>query len=239
MPTSDEVFSVYRDLADYHERQGLGQLRDRFLVLAAASAQATGRGDEAERLRQRLLRGNPHHLLRSFTSMAQAIVAPEVQTYVEDLSLEYPLHAAQDLLNSVRAHSPPPRPTTGNLPPTAPIIDLDEPAESLKVYRHRDDAEFSATPGPSRSDLPARKSSFPVPKRSTLLHTPSPARPATVTVGRTSGPGLVPAARQCTQKAADELDDLGGQWVGVLLFVLVLVGALYIGATTLIYPILR
>src|SRR5438128_2135589 len=144
MPTSDDMLAVYRDLADYHERQGLDQLRDRFLVLAAASAQTVGYIDEAERLRQRLLRGNPHHLLRSFTSMAQAMAAPEVQTYVEELRLEYPLHAARDLLNSVRGHTSPPRQSTKALPPTAPVIDLDAPAESLKVYRAADDAPVPA-----------------------------------------------------------------------------------------------
>jgi len=80
MSTSDDVLRVYRDLADYHERQGLDELRDRFLVLAAAAAQSAGHAAEAERLRQRLLTSNASHLIGPYPSMAQAMNAPEVQT---------------------------------------------------------------------------------------------------------------------------------------------------------------
>src|SRR5205807_405899 len=131
MFTSDDILHLYRDLADYHERQGLDQLRDRFLVLAAAAAQTTGQGDEAERLRQRLLKGNADHMLRGFTSMAQALRAPDVQTYLEDLRQEYPPRAAEDLLASVRRPALPARRKAARvLPPTAPVIDLDGPAET-------------------------------------------------------------------------------------------------------------
>src|SRR5262249_7721987 len=123
MLTSHDMLMVYRDLAEYHERQGLDQLRDRFLVLAAAAAQTSGQSEEAERLRQRLLKGKPTHFLRPFTSMAQALQAPEVQTYVEDLRQEYPPRAAEDLLASVRGPAQPARRnSTRALPPTAPVI---------------------------------------------------------------------------------------------------------------------
>ena len=142
MFTSDETLLLYRDLADYHERQGLDQLRDRFLVLAASAAQTAGQSDEAERLRQRLLKNHAHHMLRPFASMAHALHAPEVQTYVEDLRQEYPPRAAEHLLASLQG---PARLTrrqpTRILPPTAPVIDLDGPAETLKVYRNQDESE--------------------------------------------------------------------------------------------------
>ena len=48
-PPADE------ELADWDERQGLDQLRDRFLVLAADAALSGGNAVEAERLRGRLL----------------------------------------------------------------------------------------------------------------------------------------------------------------------------------------
>lgn len=96
---------VYKELADWYERQGQPSMRDRFLVLAADAALTAGLAEEAERLRQRLLQTNPHHLLKPYTSFAQAIRAPDVQTYVRNLRLNYHLGTAENLLRSLRAES--------------------------------------------------------------------------------------------------------------------------------------
>lgn len=93
---------VYKDLADCYERQGQPSMRDRFLVLAADAALACGLPEEAERLRNRLLQVNPHHLLKPFTSFAQAMISPDVENYVRDLRLNYPLETAESLLRALR-----------------------------------------------------------------------------------------------------------------------------------------
>jgi hypothetical protein len=237
MPASDAMFLIYRDLADYHERQGLDQLRDRFLVLAAASAQSAGQSDEAERLRQRLLRNGDHHLLRPFTSMAQAMCALDVQAYVEELRLEYPVHAAEDLLASVRGPAQPAkRGSTRALPPTAPVIDLDRPADPFKVYPARDEADVPILP--EWDQRPRRKTSFPSPKPSRLLPAAASARPATVVVKR---PTVLQSSPQIARRMAvesDDVDESAGRWLGPCLSVLVLAAALYLAGLTLLQPFL-
>ena len=54
MKSTREMF--VHELADCYDNQGLPQLRDRFLVLAADAAQTAGQPEEAERL---------HHALES------------------------------------------------------------------------------------------------------------------------------------------------------------------------------
>jgi hypothetical protein len=103
MAVQDEVLQVYRDLANWYERHDQPQMRDRFLVLAADAAKSAGHDQEAERQRQRLLALNPQHLLRPYNSMAQALQAPDVQIYIRDLRLNYPLETARELLNNIRA----------------------------------------------------------------------------------------------------------------------------------------
>jgi hypothetical protein len=245
MFTNDETLNVYRDLADYHERQGLDQLRDRFLVLAAVAAQTAGQADEAEQLRQRLLKTNTFHMLRSYASMAHALQSPDVQSYVEDLHQEYPLHAAEHLLAEVRGpvmpvpqapKAVPPRRPARALPPTAPLIDLDTPAEKLKVFHGLDDVVVPTLP--AWDDQPRRKTSFPSARPSKLLSAAPSSRPATIPVKRSTV--VEPAApRPQPITRTDELEEIGGgRWVGLVLFGVVLSAALYLLGATLL-PFLR
>jgi hypothetical protein len=136
---------VYKELAELYGRRGQAPMRDRFLVLAADAAQDAGQAEEAERLRQRLLQANPHHLLKPYDSFGQALEAPDVQVYVQDLRANYPPRVAEELLHTLRAEAGTPQP----LPPTAPVIDLETDstlplaanAEPLRVYPLRDEAD--------------------------------------------------------------------------------------------------
>jgi hypothetical protein len=76
-------------------------MRDRFLVLAADALFAAGNKDEAERLRARLLAGNPHHLLRPYDSLAQALAAADVRNYIDGLKRHYPREKAGQLLEGL------------------------------------------------------------------------------------------------------------------------------------------
>jgi hypothetical protein len=221
---------VYRDLADWHARQGLDELRDRFLVLAAAAAHSTGDTEEAERLCQQLLRGNPQHLLRGFASFTLALCASEVQTYVEDLRQEYPLHAAEDLHASVRSASVPrPEPTragTRTLPPTAPVIDLGKSMEPLKVFRDED----------NRAPAKPRKSSLPKARPSRILPASAASRPATVVV-KPYAPLPSQAMPPSPSVAPEpESDEEPGSWIVLGLFLIVLAAAVFLGVATLIQP---
>src|SRR5487761_779474 len=99
------ALQVYRELADWYERQGQPAMRDRFLILAAEAAFSTGKPDEAERLRQRLLQGNPHHMLKPFSSFAQALQSTNIQIYIHDLQVNYPPQTAEQLLQGLRGGS--------------------------------------------------------------------------------------------------------------------------------------
>src|SRR5687767_4359846 len=102
MDTLSESLTVYRELADHFEQVGQASMRDRFLMLAADAALQAGLRDEAERLRQRLLAGSRHHMLRPYNSFAEAASVPDVQTYLADMRANYPLSHAREILDSLR-----------------------------------------------------------------------------------------------------------------------------------------
>src|SRR5215472_15592699 len=114
------TLQVYKELADWYERQGQSAMRDRFLILAAEAAFSSGKTDEAERLRQRLLQGNPHHMLKPFSSFAQALQSTNVQIYIHDLQVNYPPETAEELLRNLRGSAEP----TASVPQTAPLIEV-------------------------------------------------------------------------------------------------------------------
>src|SRR5262249_9597661 len=115
--------------------------RDVFLVLAADAALAAGQRDQAERLRQRLLALNPHHLLKPFATLAQALQSPDIQEFVADLRRQCPPEAAAHKLEARRNGVPP----TGLAPAAKPA----EP--ELKVYRLQEAAEVPLVPAENHS----------------------------------------------------------------------------------------
>ena len=68
-------------------------------------------------LRQRLLAGNRHHMLRPYASFAEASRAADVQAYLDGLRANYPPEQARDLLNALRSGGEEPPPA---YPPTMP-----------------------------------------------------------------------------------------------------------------------
>src|SRR5262249_7244074 len=146
MEPSTDLADTYRKLAEWHHQHGHPQQRDRFLVLAAYTAHAVGRPEQADSLRVRLLRHNPHHLLKPYTSFAQALTAPDVESYVNDLRRSYPPNTATQLLASLPGKGSSDHGGTV-LPPTQPVLNLGdvpkgkereaEELDALKVYRVR------------------------------------------------------------------------------------------------------
>jgi hypothetical protein len=137
MSSQTNLLPVFKELADCYTRRGQAQMRDRFLVLAADAAQAAGQTDEAERLRLRLLQVNPHHLLKPYASFDQARAAPDVDTYIRNLRLNYPLEVAEGLLRALRASDDP---ATQRLQQTADLPArgyANEPTLSLEARDNR------------------------------------------------------------------------------------------------------
>src|SRR5207244_3539469 len=67
---------------------------------------AAGQTDEAERLRGRLLHHNPHHLLKPYSSFAEAMKTADVQNYVGALRRSHPYDKAETMLEELRRSGP-------------------------------------------------------------------------------------------------------------------------------------
>ncbi len=166
MDSAGERLTVYRELAEQYQRLGQSSQRDRFLMLAADAALEAGRDDEAERLRQHLLAGSRHHMLRPFASFAEASHSPDVETYLRDLRTNYPLEQAHVLLDSLRGGG---TQTPRAIPPTAPLLDINAPVALARqeglapVYSLRDE-DPAPPPRPRAQPVPRpRAAPAPVP----------------------------------------------------------------------------
>jgi hypothetical protein len=232
MATSDNLVVIYKELADAQERQGQPQLRDRFLVLAADAANTSGRPAEADLLLARLLRANPHHMMRPFASFREAMVSPDIQNYVAELRRTHPpdqAEAAFDALRASRPVHPPVRPTRA-IPPTLPTVDLDnDEPEPLKVYRVQEEAEPRRPSPPPRT--PPLAATRPAVAPSRLP--PRPPRPVLpVPDVETYQPDLPPPP-------IDSDEPAHGSWLSAILFALILAAALALAGWTILTPFLR
>jgi hypothetical protein len=221
MTTKARSLQVYEELATWYDRQGQAKLRDWFLVLAADTAQTLGQADQAERLRQRLLHVNPHHLLRPYQSFAEALQAPDVKGYVADLRRNYPPETAEQLLRSTAKKklivpAPPARVTKST-----------EDDRELKVFRGR---ELVEEPLPVAEEIPP----MPLPPPPAPIRMPEP-----VAWKKQPLPGAV---RPVIADPVDEEEEEGptglGFWVSSVLFVVTLVVGMVLLGYSLARPFL-
>jgi hypothetical protein len=258
------TLQVYKELADWYERQGQAAMRDRFLILAAEAAFSGGNPEEAERLRQRLLQGNPHHMLKPFSSFAQALQSTNIQIYIHDLQVNYPPQTAEGLLQDLRsgaASSPPPaeagvEETLGMVPQkTTPIIEIRDDAtlplgttiEPLKVYPLRDEPEPPAKPVHGNRPAPRKEPAPPAPPKPavkpTHLNRPAPRKPAPAPVFNPP-PRSQPALPRPAAPVADpalappETTAPAGAWLPLLLFGMIVTAGIVLAFYTLARPFL-
>lgn len=250
---------VYRELADWYEHHGEPPMRDRFLVLAADAALAEGQTGEAERLRQRLLQGNPHHLLKPYASFSQAILAPDVQTYIHDLRLNYPAAEAEELLRTLRQREEqPPDPDGPTMGPprtltddaTLPLGATVEPP--LKVYQVREepDATVRSIPPtttaaprrpPTRTEPPPPKANIPVTRSippTKLVSRGTAPLPRKAPAPRPAEVPRDPLFEPPPPPPANEPDPAGGAWLTFLLFGVVFTAGAVLAVYTLARPFL-
>jgi hypothetical protein len=245
------TLQVYKELAEWYERQGQAAMRDRFLILAAEAAFSAGKPEEAERLRQRLLQGNPHHMLKPFSSFAQALQSTNIQIYIHDLQANYPPETAEGLLQDLRSGAPPTQPasglgesTRGAVPQTAPLIEIrDEPtlplgAEPLKVYPLQKEPEPTRPPGPpvkpAHSNRPSPGKPAAAPDRPSALNTPSPrSQPA---LPRSPHPTVAPVPAPLPPPSEPAAPS--GAWLPLLLFGMTVTAGVALAFYTLAHPFL-
>lgn len=224
MPSTEPAYQTYQALADHYAEEGQAQLRDRFMVLAAESLFSAGRTSEAERVRMNLLNLNPHHLIKPFPSIEQALRSGDVKTYIAGLRRTYPPDKAAQLLRSLanERHASPtetPRPQETDKPVRA--LPVSPPGkEDLKVYRFQDDIDPEASlprarPAPMHRNAPPESS----------------VRPGRLPLQAASPPPVSPWRPDLVD---GDREGLANIWVAsilfwiVLLFGLVLVGAAFL-----------
>lgn len=259
------TLQVYRELADWYERQGQPAMRDRFLILAAEAAFAAGKPEEAERLRQRLLQGNPHHMLKPFSSFSQALQSTNIQIYIHDLQVNYPPENAETLLQNLRGGPSPPTPVPGGergkgegaVPRTAPLIDirddrtlpLGNTIESLKVYPLREEPEATLPPSPPPTAKPTNLNRPPQRKPTTAPPASPPPRPSTLNPPASRPQPAIPLAAPPARPArpavvpSPSLPPLepaapGGAWLTLLLFGMTVTAGVALAVYALARPFL-
>lgn len=175
MDTPSDRLSLYLELADQYDVLGQFSMRDRFLMLAADAALANGQPAEAEGLRQRILAGSRHHMLRPYRSFTEANRAPDVQTYLADLKANYPPDQARDLLENLRAGNDsatmPVHPSRSAVPPTAPLYDVNarqaarvaDPPAPYPLRQEQQPSRPRAQPTPRVAQLSPVPGAQPVP----------------------------------------------------------------------------
>jgi hypothetical protein len=215
MPPTDASAKVYQELADWYEQQRDGPMRDRFLLLAAASLLASGHKDEVEKIRLRLLKLNPNHLVKPFPSMAEAVKSRDVREYIEGLRRNYSPPAASQLLESLRG-------TSGGTPRQTPAPTATGPAEDLPVL----EPIVARRPSAGKRD-PAAKNERPPSKE------PAPVQHQTEgeAKSRFSRPPRLwaegpPTSWRDGLLEADRPDPPAGAWLSTVLFCATLIGGI-------------
>lgn len=211
MPSSERMIQVYQELAESEAQHGSGQGRDRLLLLAADAALAAGRADEAERLRARLLQLNPHHMLKPFRSLADALQSPDVQSYMASLRAEHPPAQAEARLAELHKTAP-----AAAVPAEGPIPFA--PADAPKASRA----------APVRAEK--RAAAAPEPRKEPPKEPPMP---------RAEIPPPPPNAWRSRARARPVSARWGrGHWLATLLFGIVLLASLGLAGYTLVRPFL-
>ncbi len=211
MPSVDQNVRVLQDLAFSYVQQGQPQMRDRFLVLAVDAMYTAGRMDEAEKLRQRLLQANPHHLLKPFRSIAEAMKSTDVKNYVEGLRRTYPPEKAQQLLESMRATKTD-KPTAEASDGPAPVVTMPSSSpEQLKIFGFQPEKH---APGAVSTSSPRNSSG-----------------------ARLADPAA-PTSWRATMREVDGPDEMPGAWVATGLFWITLAAAAALVMYTLGRPFL-
>jgi hypothetical protein len=249
MASVEQTCRTYQELATLYAQQGQAQLRDRFLVLAADALHTAGRTEEAERMRGRLLQANPHHLLKPFASLDEAMKTTDVKNYVTGLRRTYPPEKAVELLESLRSggEDKPAEP-----PPTAPLSTIrperappQAAVDALKVYRFQDEIDPEASlprtrPEPMNRPAP-REAERPAPA-ARPVRAARPTQPARPIQTAGAAPAWQPArptgSLNRPYPETDSAEPAAGAWVATVLFWMLLLASLALAGFTLAGPFL-
>jgi hypothetical protein len=201
--------------------------------------------------------------LKPYASFAQAVEAPDLLAYIQDLRKHYPPRAAEELLESLKREDAADD-RSGSV--AGPEFHFDAPAPVLAkkeapIYKIRNEGtstlkETAALPPtlPPGSRLPVSHSASPAAAKSSAdraaprpaASVPSaPVRPRPTSPTPPSRPALAPlpaaspAARASAGLSGDEADFPPGAWLPAMLFGILLTGGLLLAGYTLLRPFFR
>ena len=215
MTTPENLVVIYKELADVHQPPGPAANARPLPRPGGGRGAGAGRPAEADLLLARLLRSNPHHMLRPFASFAEAMASPDIHNYVGEL--RHPpagtgrgrvRRPARLCARPRRRDRPAPAPcrrrlpswTTTRRPPSRPS------AEPLKVYRVQDEAESPTAPAPPCAPRPAAtRPPAPPPKSPPQVPRPGPR-------ARNSTSRLPPCPRRRPLKPKTPPGEAGCPW---------------------------
>jgi hypothetical protein len=236
---------LYRQLAEEHQRLNHPQERDRFLLLAADAALTAGQGDEAERLRKALLAQNPHHLLKPYSSLAEALKSSDIQAYIQQLRKSYPRERAAALLQELRKTQPggPKKEEDFILPLDSdkrdgkePFTFAAEPAATKKPLRSK---EAGSMPEPQE---PSKPSGAPLPSWRAPTSSPAPAPAAAPNIFKVRDePTPAPRPKSIRTPAPlpeEPAESPSGAWVSTFLTAVAFLAALALLIYTIGAPFL-
>lgn len=238
------TLQVYKELADWYERRGQAAMRDRFLILAAESAFSAGNAHEAEQLRQRLLHGNPHHMLKPFNSFAQALESKNIQIYIRDLQVNYPPETAEDLLRDLQSGDSPAEPAIAEGetmlvpgPGIRPVIEMHDDStlplapvtEPFQVYPLRSETDTAVPIAPPTKPAAPKQSSPRKEAPAPTVNPPPRPRPQPM---RTAPPPSVASL------PPPEPSVPAGAWLPLVLFGMIVTAGVALAFYTLARPFL-
>jgi hypothetical protein len=101
MPATSDELALYLHLARASERRRRPLVRDKLLVLAGKTAVEMHLGAVAEHCRAKILAHNPGHILRNFSTMAEALADDGFRVFYKRLAQAYPRERAEHMLRSL------------------------------------------------------------------------------------------------------------------------------------------
>jgi hypothetical protein len=216
MPTLAETVNTYRELAEIYESRKEAQMRDRFLVLAADAALTAGRTAEAERLRGVLLQHNPHHLLKPYASLAEALKSADIRNYVAALRRSHPYERAAQLLATLSGRDDEGAHLRGN-----GVSRVPEQPQVIRIH------EAQPAAPPAREEKPIS------PARPAIHERPQPAPEVFRLRPEPAMPRHFPPE---PASDTDDKDSIGSFWIATLLAVLIGAAGLVLAAHTFLQP---
>ena len=187
------------------------------LMAPVVSARCWNFDPHLPQLRGVLLEHNPHHLLKPYASLAQALKFSDIRNYIAALRRSHPYERAEQLLTTLSGSEAEEQVVKGN----GRLAGADE----LKVFRAHEEPPASAPPRLDKAKAQPR----PVPAAV------RPAKPPEIFALRPE-PLLPSTPVHESVTDSEDRDGVGSVWISTALFALLIVLGILLAAYTFVRP---